>query len=147
MPSSRRPSTPDPGTLQACPECGQALPQLRLAPSIVEHKARRSDPTTSKLAAVRAFPRAGSQRRRILDALDRAPYGYTVWELHERLGLPYVSVSTRVSELKRGHWARPSGDTRTTGNGGEAEILVLTGRAHRELLEQRQLAAQQKAAA
>ena len=93
-----------------CPHCGHRLDdepqQLDLASlsAPASPKARRGDPGTSHDAAKLAFPNQGNQRYRILLAVGRVPGGLTAEQIAGRTGLKYVSVSTRVTELKRGGW-------------------------------------------
>lgn len=111
-----------------CPHCGHAIveDQLLLAPEIpATPKVRNSDPDTSRLAMLRNRPRAGSQRAQLLDAfLNARETGLTAAEASTVTGIPYVSASTRLSELKAGEHIVPAGFTRLTDNGGEAEVLI-----------------------
>lgn len=75
-------------------------------------------------------PRRGSQRARLLEALVEAGQnGATADELSAILDLPYVSASTRCSELVRGGWAVPTTSTRKTRAGGDAEVLLASSKA------------------
>lgn len=119
-------------TSPVCPACGQPVrPQLSLAHPAPETKARRSDPSTSKAAALAALPRAGTQRLRVLEALLSGPK--TADEIARWTGISYVSVSTRVSELVTGGWAYRTGETAVTSAGGSGEVVRLTGRAREQL--------------
>jgi hypothetical protein len=86
-----------------------------------------ADPDTSRLAAVSNYPRAGSQRLRVFEALALAfPGGHTRDELRHMLSLPYSSVTGRAYELEQGGFVAPSGRTRNTSQGSPADVLVLT---------------------
>ena len=89
--------------------------------------ARADDPETSKEAARHRWPSKG-QRQQIIVALQDCPDGLTAEEVADLTGMPYVSASTRVSELKDGGWIHPRG-TRTTSSGSEADVLFLTDAA------------------
>jgi hypothetical protein len=123
-----------------CCLCGQPLPneerpQLSLASAgqPPQRKARRSDPQSSKRAAVAASVRAGTQRYRILDAILSASEGLTSEQAAQATGSPYVSVSTRCSELLQGGLIERSGKTRATSSGGQSDVLVATASALRAL--------------
>lgn len=78
---------------------------------------RSSDPSTSRISALRNYPRSGTQRSRILDlALDLGDV--TTFECLGRLGLRHETASTRISELVRGGWLEDSGRTRESPAGG-----------------------------
>lgn len=101
--------------------------------------ARESE--TSRLAALAAYPRQGSQRRRIIEAFRTGRgmiRGFTREELAASLGMPDNSVRPRVRELIEGGWigqgvkdGKPA--TRPTRTGQESEVLVLTKRAMAKL--------------
>lgn len=89
---------------------------------------------TSRRAALDNYPRAGSQRWRVLRLLrDAGGHGATAAEL------PMHSADRRLSELKAGGWveqARYENDalrTRKTPRGSRAAVYVLTDRARRAL--------------
>jgi hypothetical protein len=87
--------------------------------------ARRS--RASRNASLENYPRAGSQRERVLLAIARAGQrGYTRDELAERLELPDSTVDARVSELKRGGFLRDTDLARATRAGGRAQVLAIT---------------------
>lgn len=89
---------------------------------------KKSD--TSRRAALKNYPKSGSQRWRVLRAIrDSGEQGMTRDELAHFLQLPDSSVDGRVWELKQGDWAIDSEQTRTTQSGGEAHALVLSLKA------------------
>lgn len=93
----------------------------------------QSHSATSKNAAIDNYPRSGSQRHRVLVAIATAgERGKTRDELEIELQLPGSSVRPRVVELESGDFitAHPE-KTRTTQNGSEARVLVLTERGQR----------------
>ena len=100
---------------------------------------RSTDPSTSRRAAIDNYPRSGSQRQRVLEAVSvQAASGMTASELERMLSLPYQSVSTRLSELVRGGWLETRTDddgelvTRTSSLGSEQRVLWATQRAYDE---------------
>lgn len=95
-------------------------------------KHRRSDPPTAVKAAHAAFPLAGTQRRRILEAIWRAGDGLTYEQVSERTGIRGVSASTRISELSRGGWIEPAGERETSAM-TNATIWRATEKAQREV--------------
>lgn len=63
--------------------------------------ARSSDPDTSKLAALRQQPRSGSQRARILEALQRrSPTALSARQIENLTGIK--GAWKRISELRQG---------------------------------------------
>lgn len=87
--------------------------------------ARESD--TSRDAALGNYPRAGSQRWRVLEALrERGARGATRDELELMLRLGGSTVRPRVWELLHGGWIRETERTRPTRLGNEAHVLTLT---------------------
>ena len=113
-------------------------PQLQLGEAVPESpKARSTDPSTSKEAAVHNRPRAGSQRARLLEAIvfhstpgpgPRPRNGLTAEEAAKQTGIRLNSASTRMSELLRGGWIEESGQRRTEA-GENATVYVATAKA------------------
>lgn len=125
--------------MSACPHCGHDPAQLDLSMLTTgatppAHKARRRDSDTAKSAAVLAFPRAGLQRRRALNAIAASDGGMTSEEVAAWLGSPYVSISTRLSELRDGGWIEDSGRRRKTSS-RTAAIVWVASHAGRGALE------------
>jgi hypothetical protein len=93
-----------------------------------------SDPHPVEIpAALRVFPRTGSQRRLILDAVAAAgEHGIT----HDELAaIPEVSDRahrTRRKELEMAGWVEDSGRTRLTVTGTDAVVWVLTEQGRKE---------------
>lgn len=88
---------------------------------------RRTDPDTSRLAAVQVYPRTGTQRERVLMAIHGAgDTGAIPYEIEAATGINYRSLTPRIGELKAGGWVAGTGDTRTGNMGAEQEILVVT---------------------
>lgn len=79
-------------------------------------------PETSRQAAERVMPRTGTQRRRVLAALQGFPDGMTDEELQTRLGLRLQSEIPRRFELVRDGWVKDSGRRRQTSSGAQAII-------------------------
>lgn len=98
-----------------------------------EGLARRDHQDTSKVAAALVFPRSGTQRKRVLAAVWRAPTGATRDELAATLGMSPNTVRPRVKELIDGGWVEPSGFTRPTPLGRDGEVLFVTAKAEDEI--------------
>lgn len=87
------------------------------------HKA----PTDTELgAAVMSFPRTGSQRLRVLEAIAAAPDGLLDEEIATVPGIADTAHRTRRSELVQGGWVEDSGRTRRTASGADSIVWVLT---------------------
>lgn len=99
------------------------------------------DSDTSRRAALEAYPRQGTQRWKILDALwlryRNGRHGATRDELASELRMSPNAVRPRVVELGRGGWIGGAGETdsadalhadetRLTASRRDAEVLVLT---------------------
>lgn len=66
-------------------------------------------------------------QRRILDHLRRCgDFGSTTEEVAVALGMPYTTVSARLSELKRDGRIRATGNHRATSTGCAAKVVVAT---------------------
>lgn len=97
---------------------------------------RATDPATSRKSAVGVYPRSGTQRHRaFLAILAAGERGATVSEVIERTGLPHQTVSTRISELKRGGWVEPRGE-RVGSFGTMQDVLVATEKAREASMSQ-----------
>jgi hypothetical protein len=88
---------------------------------------------TSRQAAIDNFPRSGSQRRFVLDAIVAAGVVGLTREQIGDLGLTAGSVSPRVVELIRAGWIEETGTTRTTRQGSAAKVLTITRRARQTI--------------
>ena len=113
-----------------CPCCTQMIDrnnppsdfdQLEFGPFV-------RDSETSRQAALDNYPRQGTQRRKVLAALERQPSGMTREEIAVTLGLPDSSVRPRVVELIRGNWIQETPRTRRTSTGSKAAVLVAKDR-------------------
>lgn len=114
-----------------CPTCGRPMSEPD-APATVA-----GTTTTSRQAAVKVFPRTGTQRRRILNYLEAGWDGATTTgatdeELQRALRMSGNSVRPRRGELVAGGWVKDSGRTRATEAGDDAIVWVVTdaARAH-----------------
>jgi hypothetical protein len=86
--------------------------------------ARTTDPDTSKLAALRAQPRVGSQRDRILQAVRRAgSAGLTAREVERLTGID--RAGRRVSELRQGGHITARGTRKDPVTKAEGEVFVI----------------------
>ncbi len=79
---------------------------------------------TSRVAAVRAFPRSGTQRRRIYDLVKSTPSGLTADDVQRLTQLPTNSVNPRVHELALDGWLVDSGERRMTRYNSPAIVWV-----------------------
>jgi hypothetical protein len=87
---------------------------------------RRSDPDTSKKAAFDVVPRAGSQRRKALEALlDHDGLTYAGVEAITGIN----GVWKRLSELKQGGWIEVRGTRRILETGSEGDVYYPTVKA------------------
>lgn len=87
---------------------------------------------TSRKASLDAYPRQGSQRRRLITAL--AYHGAsTREELAGHTSLSENSVRPRVRELIDGGWIEETDHTRMTTRGSDAALLDLTFKAREQL--------------
>lgn len=93
------------------------------------------DSKTSRAAALRNYPRAGSQRDRVIKLLIREEGGLTREEVGQRLNLPPNVATPRCLEAIEGGWVTHATDstgsemTRKTGSGSDAEVLIASERA------------------
>lgn len=85
------------------------------------------DSSTSRQAALDAYPRQDSARRRVIEALARGPL--TRDELASVLSMPANTVRPRVAELVEGGWIVSTDSTRKTKTGSNAEVLELSAKA------------------
>lgn len=104
---------------EVCKHEAEAGPENALGPFV-------KDSDTSRQAALDNYPRAGSQRHRVLERLRDCPWGATRDELAAALELPDSTVDPRVWELVRGGWVRETTAKRVTRSGSEAHVLELT---------------------
>lgn len=99
--------------------------------------ARRAAPLTSRTARLDVWPKTGTQRARILDALVRGERdhgrGWTDDDLILRTGMPHQSVGPRRGELVAGGWIEDSGLRRPTRSGAPAIVWELTAKARAHL--------------
>lgn len=75
---------------------------------------------TSREAAARVRPRAGTQMNRVLAALEMQ--SDTIEGLHRRLRIPVSSVCARLAELRERGLAEDSGDRALTSYGFRAVV-------------------------
>lgn len=90
-------------------------------------RARRDDPATSHAAAASATPSATAQAHAILRAL--LSYGpATADELDARMGWDVGTAGKRTAALKAGDYLTPTGATRPTRKGRQADVYRLTAK-------------------
>jgi hypothetical protein len=90
-----------------------------------EHKARKTDPATAKAAAAAIAPHITPQQARLLDAFKATPEGLTAAAASEAADVFYPSASTRITELEGKGLLVRTGETRSTPNGRQADVLTL----------------------
>lgn len=90
---------------------------------------RSGQPDTARQAALANYPRSGSQRARVLDALRAAGAdGLTAFEAAERAGIVRMhTASTRLAELVDAGLAVRTAATRPTDTGSAALVWVAVG--------------------
>lgn len=95
-------------------------------------KARTTDPSTSKLAALRNQPRSGTQRAKLLAAVKSARFeGMTAEQAAAAARIRLNSASTRMSELMRGgHIVESATLRRKTSGGEQAMVYIATDLSH-----------------
>lgn len=105
--------------------------QLSLLDAATRRRARRTDPATSKQAAMRAGTFAQSHADRIAAALKQ--HGpLTAHELEPFVGLNYVQIDRRMAELRRDKRVQAYANTdatpltRPTPTGGRATVWEAT---------------------
>ena len=81
---------------------------------------------TSRLAAIAAKPKAGTQRQRVLAMLQCLPAGATDEEMQIALKMNPSTQRPRRIELVAAGLAQDSGITRTTRSGRRAVVWVST---------------------
>lgn len=94
----------------------------RADPSRLETTTGSGHPETSQQAAERAFPKSGTNRWRVLQALLHVPGGMTDEELTDYLDLPANSERPRRNELVRDGWVEDSGKRKLTASGTPAIV-------------------------
>lgn len=90
------------------------------------------DSSTSRNAALDNWPRQGTQRWRIINAMASAEGGMTRDDLEQKLGLSHQTCGPRVKELIEGGWAYETDRERKTVTGSAAKVLELTGKGREE---------------
>lgn len=84
-------------------------------------------PRTSHDAALKVFPRSGTQRWRVYLALGYAGTdGLTDDEIADALRLPGNSVRPRRRELEQGGFIHRNGQTRLNAYGNECDVWICT---------------------
>lgn len=84
---------------------------------------------TERAAAVKTYPRTGTQRGLILDAIAASEDGLIDEELAAIPGITDTAHRTRRNELVVDGWIEDSGRVRLTASGTESIIWVLTAAA------------------
>jgi hypothetical protein len=107
------------------------------ADTVGAHHAHGGD--TERRAAWEVMPASGSQRLRVLEAIDNAgSEGRTDQELEDELDIQRPSAGNRRGELMTGGWVRDSGRRRPTRSGKDAVVWVLTDAGAARLTNRRE---------
>jgi hypothetical protein len=85
--------------------------------------ARRTDPSTSHVAAARAGSLAGAHQVKILEALAQGDG--TIYVLAERSGLTHVQVARRLPDLTQANRIRLTGEEREGPTGRMCRVWAL----------------------
>ena len=102
------------------------LPQHDLFPDVVREAPYQRTSKTSRAAARRVRPKAGTQRARVLAFLEAPPWcdtGATREEIAFQLRIPLQSVCARVNELMQQKFVAETGQERPTQWGGSAAVV------------------------
>ena len=90
-------------------------------------------PETERAAAISVYPRTGTARRAVLDAIAAAgDRGMTDEEVALKCRLRLYTAAPRRNELVRDGWARDSDERRPTTTGTPAVVWVLTDEGRRQ---------------
>ena len=100
-------------------------------------KRHRKAHETEKAAAYAVMPRAGLQRRKVLDVIGESGEGICDVRGSVESGVYHQSYLARRNELREGGWVEPSGLTEETGNGGIGIRWRLTPHGRQEWEEAR----------
>lgn len=98
--------------------------QGRPDPTLLGTLTGRDHPTTSRLAALHALPRTGTQRARVLSLLRNVKSGLTDEQMQAALALSPNSQRPRRVELVSGGWVKDSGLRRPTAMGCDSIVWV-----------------------
>lgn len=110
--------------------------EIALDPEAEHTYAEREARQTARIAALRAMPRSGTQRRRVLALIRRkGAYGATDEEMQDILAMHHNSQTPRRKELEEGDWIIDSGRTRLTDSGSPAIVWVMSENGKRKLKE------------
>lgn len=80
---------------------------------------------TSKAAADRALPKAGTKRAMVLECIKRHPIGLTDEQIQWQLDMPANTQRPRRVELVKAGLVKDSGKTRLTEGGDLAVVWVV----------------------
>lgn len=83
---------------------------------------RAVGPDTTRAAQNAAYPKSGTQRRRVYDAIHAAPDGLTNDEISQLLDMLIQSVCPATNTLARDGWIFDNGDRRETRSGHQAIV-------------------------
>ena len=106
-----------------CPgfEPGGWATKLEERPPVDSNRAFLGTQLTSREAALRAYPRTGTQRHRIW-SLMTSHDGLTADEVNERTGISPNTINPTIRGLVLDGWLEDSGERRMTRAGNEAIV-------------------------
>jgi hypothetical protein len=104
---------------------GDRISELAGDPASPAVKARRSDPSTSKRAAVEHYPQAGKNRHKVLLVIERLGSA-TSDEVLVESGV--AGAWKRISELAQGGWIEACGERDGTLSGKTQQAYKLTAK-------------------
>lgn len=106
-------------------------PEQLSLPDPSEPAAYTGRTTTSATAAALVYPKTGTQRQRVLQAITDSFDGLTDAQIQDRLHMTESTQRPRRVELVQQGWIRDSGRRRCYNGHSEAIIWVLTDTARR----------------
>lgn len=90
-------------------------------------------PETQRLAAIQVYPKTGTQRRKVLDALFIEDL--TDEQIEDRIHIGQRQSSTRRKELENDGWVMDSGDRRKSKAGADVVVWALTPSGREQYLD------------
>lgn len=101
----------------------------------IGHFAKATEPETQRDAAIYLYPESGTQRLKVLDAIERAG-GLADEQGEDVTGMLHQSYTARRRELVTGGWVVDSGRRRENRSGTGAVVWVLSDAAKKMRTEE-----------
>jgi hypothetical protein len=122
--------------MDRCPKCGYEPPLSDAGEDKIGLFAADAK-ETSRLAAIQLYPRSGTARLRVLEAVAdisaEVAGGLTDYEIEQRTGMRHTTASARRNELVAGGWLVDTGKRRPTDTGSLAIVWSLSNKARTEM--------------